>query len=211
MSDDCTLPPACVCVPAQLPNHVSPVVRDGFLRKLTLLWLPGKEFRLLYRGSEDGMHAKAFHLGCDGMGPTLTLVQSKNGFVFGGYASVSWDSVGGYTRAPGSFMFSVIGPYGAVTHFPAMEGWEGTAIYRGAEYGPHFPGGMAVRCDATLGPEGVFDQESYCAIAAGKEYEDVLGRGKASLTGTEYWTPVEVEVFEVVGLARGLSSTCTCM
>ena len=52
---------------------------------------------ILYRGSEDGFSAKIFHNKCDGKGPTLTIVQSTKRNIFGGFCSILWDSVSGYT------------------------------------------------------------------------------------------------------------------
>lgn len=46
---------------------------------------------LLYRGSEQKFNAGLFHSMCDLKGPTLTLVQSTKGKIFGGYTSMSWD------------------------------------------------------------------------------------------------------------------------
>jgi hypothetical protein len=41
--------------------------------------------------SEQGV-AKEVHERCDGKGPTVTLYRSANGFSFGGYTSVAWES-----------------------------------------------------------------------------------------------------------------------
>ncbi|TNV77001.1 hypothetical protein FGO68_gene15724 [Halteria grandinella] len=43
------------------------------------------------RGSRDGFRAEAFHALCDGKGPTLSVIKSESGHVFGGYTTVSWD------------------------------------------------------------------------------------------------------------------------
>ena len=40
----------------------------------------------------DGWTAGDFHSKCDGKGATLTLVRSKEGYVFGGYTAVPWSS-----------------------------------------------------------------------------------------------------------------------
>ena len=42
------------------------------------------------RGSQNRFSSKEFHSICDGKGPTLTVIQSDQGFIFGGYASLSW-------------------------------------------------------------------------------------------------------------------------
>jgi hypothetical protein len=56
------------------------------------MWIdwPNCTSELLYRGSEDGFTSQMFHQKCDDQGSTLVIVKSKEGFVFGGFTSVSW-------------------------------------------------------------------------------------------------------------------------
>ena len=42
---------------------------------------------LLYRGSRDGLNISDFHRNCDRKGPTLTVIEDKNGCIFGGFTS----------------------------------------------------------------------------------------------------------------------------
>jgi len=49
------------------------------------------KFRVLYTASKDGFKAHAFHNKCDGENrPTLTIIKSNFGNIFGGYTSVPW-------------------------------------------------------------------------------------------------------------------------
>ena len=54
-------------------------------------WL-GNEYKskLLYRASEHGYTAKSFHEYCDDKGPTLVIIKSSGGWIFGGYTTQSW-------------------------------------------------------------------------------------------------------------------------
>ena len=45
---------------------------------------------LIYRGSRDGDTSKIFHSKCDLIGPNITLIKTKNGFIFGGFTIKSW-------------------------------------------------------------------------------------------------------------------------
>ena len=45
---------------------------------------------LVFRGSRDGDKAKNFHSKCDLIGPNITLIKTKKGFVFGGFTLKSW-------------------------------------------------------------------------------------------------------------------------
>ena len=47
---------------------------------------------LLYSGSTHGWQTSKFHELCDDIGPTITVMKSKAGRVFGGFAMQSWDS-----------------------------------------------------------------------------------------------------------------------
>lgn len=64
---------------------------------------------LLYKASEDGWDASDFHRKCDNQGATLTVMKSSAGKVFGGFASVSWESKTGnyWTKDEESFIFSI--------------------------------------------------------------------------------------------------------
>ena len=44
----------------------------------------------LYKASIDGWAPKDFHDRCDNKGPTLVIMKSKVGKVFGGFSMVGW-------------------------------------------------------------------------------------------------------------------------
>ena len=50
----------------------------------------GYSLSLLYRSSIHNFTFHDFHSRVDNKGPTLTLMKSQNGNVFGGFASISW-------------------------------------------------------------------------------------------------------------------------
>ena len=45
---------------------------------------------LIYRGSRDGDTSKIFHSKCDLIGPNITLIKTKKGYIFGGFTIKSW-------------------------------------------------------------------------------------------------------------------------
>ena len=55
-----------------------------------------KKLRLVYRGSEDGFGAADFHRKCDNKGATISVIETTDGEIVGGYASVPWKSEGGF-------------------------------------------------------------------------------------------------------------------
>ena len=59
---------------------------DSELKK----WVGDYQWRLLYRASEHGYSAESFHKCCDNKGPTLIIIKSSGGWIFGGYTTKSW-------------------------------------------------------------------------------------------------------------------------
>ena len=54
------------------------------------------EWKLIYRASEHGYTAESFHEYCDDKGPTLVVIKSSEGWIFGGYTTRSWSVDGMY-------------------------------------------------------------------------------------------------------------------
>ena len=82
---------------------------DSVLRE----WLGSDyKWKLIYRASEHGYTAKSFHECCDDKGPTLVVIKSIGGWIFGGYTTQSWsgDSIG--KRDDKAFIFTLKNPYG---------------------------------------------------------------------------------------------------
>ncbi len=77
-----------------LPNtHLMSEQYDDELRE----WLGNDyKWKLLYRASEHGYSAKSFHECCDDKGPTLIVIKSSGGWIFGGYTTQSWSGIGIY-------------------------------------------------------------------------------------------------------------------
>eukprot|EP01084_Bolivina_argentea_P256830 432575_1 len=66
----------------------------SFVQILSSKILNIKQFKLLFRASENGYLASTFHTLCDGKVPTICIVKSDNGNIFGGYTSIKWKSYG---------------------------------------------------------------------------------------------------------------------
>ena len=77
-----------------LPNtHLVNQKYDNKLRE----WL-GNDFKwkLIYRASEHDYTAKSFHKCCNDKWPTLIVIKSSGGWIFGGYTTQSWSGRGIY-------------------------------------------------------------------------------------------------------------------
>ena len=53
-------------------------------------WVGNYKLKLLYRSSEHGYTGKSFHEYCDNKKPTLIVIKSSGGWLFGGYTTQSW-------------------------------------------------------------------------------------------------------------------------
>eukprot|EP01084_Bolivina_argentea_P301058 519274_1 len=66
------------------------------------------EWKLLFRGSDDGFLARTFHMKCDDIPNTVCVIESDHGNVFGGFTTLPWKSdVGRYHIDEEAFVFIV--------------------------------------------------------------------------------------------------------
>ena len=154
-------------------------------------WLPGRSLSLIYQASRNGFASSNFHQCCDNRGATLVIVRCNNGFVFGGYAAVSWNSNGGWIQGQrNSFLFTLKNPHNIPpTRYncknPQYE-------LRGhSSYGPSFGNGN----DLHISTNANANSNSYCNL--GNAYEDATGRGTATFTGNQNFQVSDYEVFTV--------------
>ncbi|KAF9995023.1 hypothetical protein BGZ65_009345, partial [Modicella reniformis] len=97
---------------------------------------------LQYRATRDGFDATNFHIACDQRGPTLTIVRTDNGMIFGGYNGSSWSRhpTGVYSTSRSNFLFTLKNREHP-TRENAVFGIKGdgsAAAYSKADYGPTF-------------------------------------------------------------------------
>ena len=109
--------------------------------------LSGKEFKLLYRATIDGVGASDFHGKCDNQPRTLTIIKTIKGYIFGGYTSIAWGDKGGYTNDDNAFIFSLVNASSLPLLIPVEVG-DKHAIACHVEYGPIFGGGNVLRIAA---------------------------------------------------------------
>jgi len=115
-----------------LLDHVA-----GWIKK------PVKEWKLLYKWSQDTQTNEEWHSKCDEKGPTVTVVRTKGGYVFGGYAHIPWLSkTNNYQPSKESFLFSLTDGKGRIPIQCLQYQRSGNAIsHNGAAYGPTWGGG----------------------------------------------------------------------
>jgi len=64
-------------------------------------------FKLLYRATKDSFAATAFHKNCDQKGPTIVLIKSSDGHLFGGVNFAHWTSNDTWSNSTGGFLFAL--------------------------------------------------------------------------------------------------------
>ena len=62
---------------------------------------------LLYRATKDGGSASIFHQKCDDISPTLTVIKTNTGKIFGGYTTQSWNGNGDYKKDSEAFCYDL--------------------------------------------------------------------------------------------------------
>jgi len=74
-------------------------ILNGYLKPVSK-----KVGEILYVATRDGDLAHDFHNACDDKGPTVVIVESEGGAVFGGYNNVDWKG-SGYVSSSTAFLF----------------------------------------------------------------------------------------------------------
>uniref|UniRef100_A0A7S4VQB1 TLDc domain-containing protein n=1 Tax=Ditylum brightwellii TaxID=49249 RepID=A0A7S4VQB1_9STRA len=130
----------------------------------------------MYRASHDGWRASNFHSKCDHQGPTLTVIRSTGGYIFGGFCDTAWSSNTNFKKLPYAFLYTLRCHSGLVP----------TKMRLKQRNDPN-----AVLHLASAGPITSFTR-------VGESYECPAGQtGKLFLTGHETFQASEVEVFSV--------------
>ena len=99
------------CVKVEFPHSI--IIKDDGHRNILLDWLKEDgsdgQLDLLYQGSRDGFSAMAFHHKCDDKGCTLTIIETSDGKVVGGYSNAPWSTLYSHSGANKAFLFGLSG------------------------------------------------------------------------------------------------------
>ena len=126
--------------------------RDTDLLKLLNTTLSFKSSSLLFRASENDYLASKFHQMCDGKAPTITIIKSHWGNIFGGYTCIPWSSDRGLVIDKGdSFIFLIHSKRPIANHdLPKIwnykdKGQFDQEVFHSASQGPSFGGGSDIK------------------------------------------------------------------
>ena len=142
---------------------------------------------LLYRATRDGFESKEFHSRCDGKTNTITIIKNNLDYVFGGYASVAWNSSNKYIKDQNAFLFS-LRRNGVSFQDKFMIVNQEKALYGGIYYGPTFSDDVCIFNQSNLN-YGLFS-------TFGSTYYVPVGNAKNYL-GDYQWLTTEIEVYQI--------------
>jgi hypothetical protein len=144
---------------------------------------------LLFRASRDGWNVADFHRCCDGKGPTVVVVRSESGHVFGGATDGSWASA----RAA-AFLFGLQtqGNGSQPLKLALKPGKDGTAMLDHPSFGPTFGSHDLYVSDDANTNTGSYQQ--------GKHTFEDAGLGAHFFTGSRAFQVAEYEVFVITNV-----------
>jgi len=153
-------------------------------------WCYATGWKLEYKATRDGFGSKDFHEKCDNKGETVTMIRSTEGYIFGGYTPLSWNSNSEYQKdaSSRSFIFTLTIPHNIPPTKYSISNVE-NAIYCNPSCGPVFGGHDICICDNSNTNKANYTKFPY-------SYTDITGKGKETFTGRyNGWTVNEIEVF----------------
>ena len=153
-------------------------------------------FNLVYRATEDGDKAADFHKKCDRIGPNITLIKTKKGFIFGGFTFKNWEhmprdidvnkpNLGSASRDSRAFGFSVSNQKVYNNDKPNE-----FAIWCNKNFGPTFKNNLFQIFDSCLRKGG------YCSIRSNSHFGGQLYDYEIS-GGESRFRVEELEVYEI--------------
>jgi len=138
----------------------------------------------IYVASRDGDRASDFHDNCDGKGPTVVIIETTTGHVFGGYTDVSWGRDASYHSSSTSFLFQLRPNFGQY-----KIKIQNRAVYHQYTFGPSFGSGDIRVSDLALN-----NSNSYISPSAYDFQQSNLNGGVFNFQVKDY------AVFEAIAL-----------
>ncbi|CAF1168933.1 unnamed protein product [Adineta ricciae] len=167
------------------PQHQA--ILTGFTGKRNPKW------KLLYKATRDGFGSTDFHRLCDNHAPTMTVIQSTNYYLFGGYANLAWNSSGNYINDPHAFIFTLTNPNSIPpTRYLIRGGLEQYGYYDSSSYGPTFGGGHDIYLRN-------YSNATDCHTSFPATYTDTTNKGSITFTGNFTFRPREIEIYKLLG------------
>ncbi|KAJ5072432.1 pep-cterm sorting domain-containing protein [Anaeramoeba ignava] len=153
-------------------------------------WVNDKDFlenmELRFFANQGETNTKNFYTDCGGAGKTLIIIQSQEGFVFGGYTSIGWPTSVSYNEINDNqaFLFTLKNPLGfSPDKLPIIQGNEYMALYSEDGYGPIFGSGydLAIQSDLINGQSDIgYTYQAPAGIMSGSNLSQTFFSGSNS-------------------------------
>jgi len=148
------------------------------------------KLELFFRASRDGYDASSFHAKCDNKGPTIVVIKSGSGNIFGGYNSQHWHTSSSYVST-GCWIYALENPQGVFCKF-LQSGSSGA--YCGSGYGPTWGGGHDLHINSSMQSNSNYSSpNNFTQPASG--FTGSLSN--STLAGSYNFTVAELEVWGV--------------
>ena len=138
-------------------------------------------FNLLYKATEDKDKSIIFHKNCDRAQTTLILIETKNGFKFGGYTKRTWRGASTEKMDNEAFIFSI----NKKKIYNVIKGKNAIGCYD--DCGPAFSGGFKINDNAF--------SKGGCTFKKGNNYR--FSEDYELNNGEEFFEVNEIEVYEI--------------
>ncbi|KAF2072645.1 hypothetical protein CYY_006047 [Polysphondylium violaceum] len=147
------------------------------------------DFELIYHASNN-FEKSSFHSACDGKGATITLIETLDGCVFGGYNSQSWNSDGNWHGDDKCFIFTLVNKHGIkpTKYSPRKELKKKKYVASNICSGPLFGRGYDIGIGTINGSHQSFPFT----------FVDTTGKGKSTLTPTKFFTIKTIEIYKCI-------------
>jgi len=100
-------------------------------------YIAGRRLSLAYKASVNGWSAYDFHNRCDDKGPCVVYATTDDGYSFGAFNPLGWQSDDDYKSSPKAFLFFCPPQGGNPQRLEKIGGPE-AALFDYARSGPHF-------------------------------------------------------------------------
>ena len=156
---------------------------------------PQERFKLLYRASEHGFGANDFHSKCDDHINTLTILKA-NEYIFGGFASTSWDSTSQWKSDPNAYLFSLTNKENMPCKMNIKPNHSRFAIFCNSYYGPMFGDSNGDLCIASDANTNANSHAELCRSFNHPKYIHGTDEAQSFLAGSFRFKVDEIEVYE---------------
>ncbi|CAF1387192.1 unnamed protein product [Rotaria sordida] len=152
-----------------------------------------QRWELIYKATRDGFDTNTFHSRCNNKGPTMTIIQSNNNYLFGGYTAIPWTSDVSWKNDTTAFLFTLTNPHNIPpTKYLINPGKAVHTVHHNSSCGPYFGAGP----DMYLANGSNSNNSSRTNFPA--SYLDTTGKGNDTFTGASNFTTSDIEVFKLV-------------